>query len=72
MKTVKYYARTKVAIPDLILKIRNIAGLRQGRKIPRADRLSRTEMEQLVLWMQKQIERPRQDVPSIGGVNENQ
>lgn len=56
MKMVKKYNSIKVSTPDLIQQIRNTANLRQGRRNPRLDRLSRSELEQLILWMQKMKE----------------
>ena len=66
MKMVKKYNSLKVSATDLIQQIRATANLRQGRRNPRLDRLSRSELEQLILWMQKMKEIAQQ-VNNAGG-----
>jgi len=70
MKMVKKYNSIKVSTPDLIQQIRNTANLRQGRRNPRLDRLSRSELEQLILWMQKMKEIAKQVNNSGGKIDE--
>lgn len=70
MKMVKQYQKSAVSTPDLIQKIRETAALRQGRRNPRQDRFTKSELEQLILWMQKMKEIVQAVKSSGGGVDE--